>query len=68
MAVLVRRAIDEYLAENFRDSDDWGERFDALVKRVQSRIPSGITPEQIEADITAAREEARRARQKGHNS
>ena len=59
VAVLVRRAVDEYLASRFRDSADWGERFDALVARIQSRIPAGVTPEQIEADITAAHEEVR---------
>jgi hypothetical protein len=43
----------------FGDRKDWGERFDALVARIQQRIPSGVTPEEIEADITAAREEVR---------
>lgn len=59
LAVLVRRAVDAFLAERFKDRDDWGERFDALVDRIQRRIPAAVTPEQVEADITAAREEVR---------
>jgi hypothetical protein len=60
-AVLVRRAVDEFLARRFKGRADWGERFDALVQRIQTRIPADITPEQIEADITAARHEVRQA-------
>lgn len=62
IARLVRQAIDQYLAREFRDGKDWGERFDDLVARIQQRIPSDVTPEEIEADITAAREEVRQAR------
>ncbi|MBI4491170.1 MAG: CopG family transcriptional regulator [Chloroflexi bacterium] len=61
VAELVRRAVDEYLARRFRDGTDWGERFDQLVARIQQRIPVEVTPEEIEADITAAREEVRQA-------
>jgi hypothetical protein len=57
--VLVRRAVDRYLAAR---SDDWGARFDALVARVQERIPDDLTPDDIEADITAARAEVRAER------
>ena len=64
LAVLVRRAVDSFLAQRLRDQDDWGKRFDALVKRIQSRVPGPVTPEKIEADITAAREEVRAARAK----
>lgn len=58
-AELVRRAVDDYLARAFRDEKDWGERFDDLVARIQRRIPADVTPEEIEADITAAGEEVR---------
>lgn len=40
----------------------WQERLDRLLTQVRSRIPEGITPEEIEADITAAAEEDRRER------
>jgi hypothetical protein len=39
----------------------WGERFEQLHERVQRRIPPSISPEEIEAEITAAREEVRQA-------
>ena len=63
LAVLVRRAVDQYLAHRFGERGDWGERFDALIHRIQSRIPTELTPEQIEADISEARAEARATRQ-----
>jgi hypothetical protein len=59
---LVRRAVDGYLAQRRRDGDDWGERFDALVARVRAHMPPDVTPEEIEADIGAAREEVRAER------
>jgi hypothetical protein len=62
LGAIVRRAVDAYLAERGPERDDWGERFDALVARVQRRLPPAVTPEQIEADITAARAEVRHAR------
>ena len=61
LAVLVRRAVDAFLAERFKDQDGWGRRFDALVRRIQSRLPAAVTPEEIEADITSARNEVREA-------
>ncbi len=62
VAELVRRAVDDYLARAFRDEKDWGERFDELVARIQRRMPADVTPQEIEADITAAREEVRERR------
>jgi hypothetical protein len=44
------------------DGATWGERFERLHEQVQGRIPETFSPEEIEADITAAREEVRRAR------
>lgn len=63
VADLVRKAIDGYLASRFSSADDWGRRFDDLVERVQRRVPPDMKPREIEADITAARDEVRRARQ-----
>jgi len=62
LAILVRRAVDEFLARRFSERGDWGERFDALVQRVQSRVPKDMSSEQLESDITAAREEVRQER------
>ena len=64
VAEVVRRAVDVYLADKSRADRGWGERFEALASRVQQRLPVGITSEEIEADITAARAEVRR-RQRG---
>src|SRR5690349_4813186 len=59
---LIRQAVGGYLAQRHHDRSDWGRRFDALVARIQSRIPPDTTPEEIEADITAARAEVRAER------
>jgi hypothetical protein len=62
VADIVRSAIDAYLVERRIDDPSWRERMTQLVERIQSRIPPDITPDEIEADITAAREEVRRER------
>jgi hypothetical protein len=62
VADLVRKAIDAYLAPRFASGKAWGLRFDDLVERIQRRVPAGVTPEEVEADITAARAEVRAAR------
>jgi predicted transcriptional regulator len=59
---LIRRAVDRYLAQRRRDTDDWGERFDRLVAQVQVRMRSDVAPAEIEADIGAAREQVRSER------
>lgn len=68
VAQLVRRAVDAYLAQRFPDGKAWGERFDSLVARIQSRIPADVRHEEIEADITAAREEIRERRRASRES
>ncbi len=62
VADLVRKAIDAYLVPRFSSRKEWGLRFDDLVERIQRRMPAGVTPDEIEADITAARAEVREAR------
>jgi excisionase family DNA binding protein len=42
--------------------DAWQQRLDQTIERVRSRVPPEISPEEIEADITAADEEDRRER------
>jgi len=63
VADLVRKAVDAYLAQRFSSDKDWGRRFDDLAERIQRRVPAGVTPVEIEADITAARAEVREGRQ-----
>jgi predicted transcriptional regulator len=61
VAEIVKRAVSDYLARR-RDSSDWGRRWDAVVEDVHSRMPSDVTPEEVEADITAASAEVREQR------
>ena len=39
--------------------DEWQARFDAVVERIRQAGPTDLTPEEIEREITLAREEAR---------
>lgn len=34
--------MDAFLAQRFKDRTDWGERFDALVERIQRRVPAAV--------------------------
>lgn len=56
---LVRQAVGQFLQTN---DDGWSSRFDALAARVRARIPSDVTPDQIESDISEAAIEARAER------
>jgi hypothetical protein len=62
VAELVRRAVDDYLDQHAGSGQNWGRRFDDLVARIGSRRQGGVTADEIEADITAARAEVRQAR------
>lgn len=59
---VVQLAVGDYLVRNGKDWSDWNRRFTAFVSDVRSRIPPDVTPEEIEADITAARAEVRAER------
>ena len=59
---LVERAVGDYLLRRRRDWSDWDRRFDELAARVRARVPPETTAEEIEAEITASREEYRAAR------
>ena len=70
LAELVRRAIRWYLATaagrvrpapQVLSDQEWNRRLDKLLAAIRSRLPA-VPPEEIEADITTAREEAREAR------
>ncbi|MBM3268008.1 MAG: CopG family transcriptional regulator [Candidatus Sericytochromatia bacterium] len=58
---LVREAIGQYLAR--QDLRSWSDRLGSHMARVWAKLPS-IPPDEIEADVTAARAEARRARRR----
>jgi len=70
LAELVRRAIRWYLATavgrarpapRALSDQEWSRRLDKLLAAIRARLPA-VPPEEIEADITAAREEVRGAR------
>src|SRR5213595_1308040 len=41
---------------------EWQHRLDEIVARIRSGMPEGISPDEIEADITATSEEVRQER------
>ena len=59
---LVQLAVSDYLARHHRDWSDWSRRWGSLAVEVRSSAQPGVTPEEIEADITAASEEVRTER------
>lgn len=59
---LVAFAVRDYIARRAMDDGGWQQRWDALIERIQSRIPTDVTPEEIEADIREARREVREER------
>jgi hypothetical protein len=72
---IVREALNEYLARRRMPStsrvigprraipqDEWRAGFDAALQRIRVGVPSDITVEEIESEISAARDEVRRER------
>lgn len=59
VADLVRAAVDDYLTRHMADETQWHERLDALLLRVRSRVPGELPTQEIESDITDARDEVR---------
>ncbi len=66
LATVVREAVDTYLQDQFVTEATWRTQFEDLLARVRSRISPSINPEEIEADITAAREEVRQRHRASH--
>lgn len=62
VAALVRQAVDDYLSREFARDDLWQQRMTDLLDRIRSRSQSDADPEEIEKDISLAREEVRTAR------
>jgi Arc/MetJ-type ribon-helix-helix transcriptional regulator len=58
---VVQLAVGDYLARR-RDRDDWAQRLDEVVARFRAGVPPDLTPEEIEAEITANWEEYRAER------
>lgn len=52
------RDLDRYLTGSGSETE-WREELDALLERVRARIPPGITEEEVEADVLAAKREVR---------
>ncbi|MCC7104934.1 MAG: ribbon-helix-helix protein, CopG family, partial [Chloroflexi bacterium] len=59
---LVRQAIDNYLAQRERDRPELRARLESVVAAFREGVPPDATPEEIEAEITAARAEYRAER------
>jgi predicted DNA-binding protein len=70
---VIREAIDAYLAQlpdlpttrvteptNDLPDAEWQARWDAVAERIRQAGPTQLTPEELEREITLAREEARR--------
>lgn len=58
----VQLALGDYLARRTAERSEWARRLREAVERIQERVPPDVTPEEIEADITAARAEYRAER------
>lgn len=69
---IVRQAINEYLERNNLDvtalvrgpdyaipDEKWRAGWQAALQRIRASVPDDMTPEEIEAEITAASEEVR---------
>jgi hypothetical protein len=65
---LITRWLEEKLAEtepqeaDSKVNGEWRRRFEDLVAEFRSGVPADASPEEIEADIAAARAEVREAR------
>ncbi len=58
---VVQWALSDYLARRHGGAE-WGRRLAAALERLGANAPADIPPEEIEADITAARAEVRAER------
>ena len=74
-AEIVREALDGYLARRRTRStprvigprrlipkEEWRSSFEAAVQRIRAGVATNVSPEEIEAEITAAAEEVRQER------
>jgi hypothetical protein len=59
---LVQRAIHDLVVSHTPPDSEWRDRFERVLAELRSGIPPGIAAEEIEADVTAVREEVREGR------
>jgi hypothetical protein len=59
---VIRRAVDVYLEQRTQDARPWAERFREVVQQFRADVPAGMTPDEIEAEITANWDEYRAER------
>ena len=64
VATLVRQAVDSYLSGRMAEDEEWNQRLAQALARLRGHIPASATPQDIEADITAARQDYRAARRR----
>lgn len=62
MADLIRQAVNLLLVKQLKDKNFWETRFIQLLNRVRERIPNNVSLDEIEADITKAKEEVENKR------
>lgn len=60
VADVLTMAVRTYIVRRSRSDADWRHRWDEAVANIRRGVPEDVTPEEIEADIFAAREEVRR--------
>lgn len=64
---LLERAVHRFLASHRPLDPDWHSRFEQIVNEIRGGVPANIPPGEIEADVTAVRDEVRRERRaRGH--
>jgi predicted transcriptional regulator len=68
VAMLVREAVDGYIQRRLADDAAWRDQLMTTIERIRAQIPLSLTSAEIEADITAARDEVREQRRaaRGH--
>ncbi len=64
LAELVRQAVDRMLAARGTLDPSWQAQLERVVARIRDHAPPGVRPEEIEADITTAADEVKRARRR----
>ncbi len=62
VAELVRQAITGFWVPRVRRNKAWSKRFGDLIEKVQKKIPSGVSSEEIEVDIREATHNRKRQR------
>ncbi len=62
---ILQLAVSDYLARRGRDWSDWNRRFEAFVQQARADMPQDLTPEEVEAEITANWREYRAERAAG---